>query len=124
MKLSLKTTCVLLIFALLASCVAATENKDIPTKEEITDFIAGIPVSDNYIITVFDAVKDLKLVIFSGDLDNCSFADKLVEKEFSSKIFFSQSEKYPQEELDNLPKYVGKVIGNNYNGAITLDMTE
>jgi len=58
MKLSLKTTCVLLIFALLASCVAATENKDIPTKEEITDFIAGIPVSDNYIITVFDAVKD------------------------------------------------------------------
>ena len=58
MKLPLKITGVFLIFALLTSCVAATENKDLPTKEEITDFIAGIPVSDNYIITVFDTVKD------------------------------------------------------------------
>lgn len=58
MKLPLKITYVFLIFALLTSCVAATENKDLPTKEEITDFIAGIPVSDNYIATVFDAVKD------------------------------------------------------------------
>lgn len=58
MKLPLKMTGVLLIFALLTSCVAATENKDLPTKEEITDFIAGISVSDNYIITVFDTVKD------------------------------------------------------------------
>lgn len=58
MKLPLKMTGVFLIFALLTSCVAATGNKDLPTKEEITDFIAGIPVSDNYIATVFDAVKD------------------------------------------------------------------
>jgi hypothetical protein len=58
MKLSLKITGILLIFALLTSCVAATENKDLPTKEEITDFIAGIPVSDNYVITIFDTVKD------------------------------------------------------------------
>lgn len=58
MKLPLKIIGVFLIFALLTSCVAATENKDLPTKEEITDFIAGIPVSDNYIITVFDTVKD------------------------------------------------------------------
>jgi len=58
MKLPVKITCVILIFALLISCVAATENKDLPTKEEITDFIAGIPVSDNYINIVFDAVKE------------------------------------------------------------------
>jgi len=60
MKLPVKITCVILIFALLISCVAATENKDLPTKEEITDFVAGIPVSDNYIITVFNAVKEKK----------------------------------------------------------------
>jgi len=58
MKLTLKIICVFLIFALLTSYVAATENKDLPTKKEITDFIAGIPVSDNYIITVFNTVKD------------------------------------------------------------------
>ncbi len=38
--------------------LAEIENKDLPTKEEITDFIAGIPVSNNYINTVFNAVKD------------------------------------------------------------------
>lgn len=58
MKLTLKITGVFLVFALLTSCVTATENKDLPTKEEITDFIAGIPVSNKYINTVFDAVKD------------------------------------------------------------------
>ena len=58
MKMSLKIIGVFLIFTLLTSCVAATENKDFPTKEEITGFIAGIPVSDNYINTVVDAVKD------------------------------------------------------------------
>lgn len=58
MKLPLKITGILLIFSLLTSCVAATENKDLPTKEEITDFIAEIPVSENYINTVFDALKD------------------------------------------------------------------
>ncbi|KKI00138.1 hypothetical protein EO95_07460 [Methanosarcina sp. 1.H.T.1A.1] len=58
MKLTLKIESVFLIFALLTSCVAATENKDLPTKEEITEFISGIPVSSNYIITTFDAVKE------------------------------------------------------------------
>ena len=58
MKMSLKIIGVFLIFTLLTSCVAATENKDLPTKEEITGFIAGIPVSDNYINTAVDAVKD------------------------------------------------------------------
>jgi len=71
---------------------------------------------------VFEATKGLNLVIFSGDLDKCSFADKLVEKDFSSKIFFSQSEKYPQEGLGNLPKYFGKIIGNRINGIIKLDI--
>ena len=54
----MKIICVFLIFALLTSCVAATENKNLPTKKEITDFIASIPVSYNYINTVFDTVKD------------------------------------------------------------------
>ena len=58
MKMSLRIIGVFLIFTLLISCVTATENKDLPTKEEINYFIAGIPVSDNYVITVFNTVKD------------------------------------------------------------------
>ncbi|GLI13613.1 hypothetical protein MTHERMMSTA1_07390 [Methanosarcina thermophila MST-A1] len=51
--MSIKITGLFLIFFLLISYVAA---QDLPTKEEITDFIAGIPVTDNYINTVYDAV--------------------------------------------------------------------
>ncbi|AKB82838.1 hypothetical protein MSBR3_2260 [Methanosarcina barkeri 3] len=58
MKLALKITGIFLIVTLLTSCVVATENKDLPTKKEITDFITEIPVSDDYINTVFDAVKN------------------------------------------------------------------
>lgn len=71
---------------------------------------------------IFEAVKDLNLVIFSGDLDKCSFADKLIAKDFASKVFFSPSEKYPQPNLDNLPKYTGRIIGEHYNGVISLDI--
>ena len=100
------------------------EQVFIDTIKEVTDLserIILIKNIDNYSEKIFNAVKDLKLVIFSGDLDNCSFADKLIEKDFVSKIFFSQSERYPQKELDNLPKYVGKIIGINHAGTISLD---
>lgn len=76
---------------------------------------------DNYSTNLFDAVKDLGLVIFSGDLDKCQFADSIIDKKLTTKIFFSSSEKYPQYELGNLPKYHGKVVGDINNGVVSLD---
>ncbi|MFZ4631803.1 MAG: hypothetical protein ACOYL8_01180 [Patescibacteria group bacterium] len=76
---------------------------------------------ENYSEKIFEAVKDLKLVIFSGDLDKCSFADKLLEKNCVSRIFFSQPKRYPLEGTQALPKYSGIIISENYNGVIKLD---
>jgi len=54
-----KTLLGLLCIALLCSTVSAeTQNKDLPTQGEISNFIAGIPVTENYISTVFETVKD------------------------------------------------------------------
>ncbi|MFA6514291.1 MAG: hypothetical protein WCT50_03335 [Patescibacteria group bacterium] len=75
---------------------------------------------DSYSQKLFDAVKDLKLVIFSGDLDKCQFADDLLKKDFSTKIFFSYSKKSPIESLKLLPKYSGKIFSEKYNGVIKL----
>jgi hypothetical protein len=75
---------------------------------------------DSYGPGLFNAVKDLKLVIFSGDIDKCRFADDLIKKDWATKIFFSQSKKFPAIELANLPKYSGKIISDKYNGVITL----
>jgi len=37
---------------------AETQNKDLPTQGEINNFLVDIPVSENYISTVFETVKD------------------------------------------------------------------
>ncbi len=77
---------------------------------------------DSYSQKLFEAVKNLKLVIFSGDLDKCQFADDLLKKNFNSKIFFSFSEKDPIAELKPLPKYSGKIFNEKYSGVIKLEV--
>jgi uncharacterized Zn finger protein (UPF0148 family) len=55
----LKVFCLLCAFAMFTGLACAeTANEDLPTQGEISNFIAGIPVSNNYISTVFETVKD------------------------------------------------------------------
>jgi len=89
---------------------------------DLSDRIILIKNIETYSPKIFEAVKDLKLVIFSGDLDKCHFTDDLIKKDFATKIFFSQSDKYPQIGLDNLPRYRGKIFSNKYQGIINLDI--
>ena len=86
----------------------------------LSERIVLIKNIDTYSSKLFDVVKNLKLIIFSGDLDKCQFADELIKKEFATKIFFSQSEKFPQEEPINLAKYCGKIISEKHEGIISL----
>ncbi|AKB44281.1 hypothetical protein [Methanosarcina vacuolata] len=122
MKLPLKIIGIFLIFALLTSCVAATEPKDLPTKEEITDFIASIPVSDNYINTVFDAVKDEQptwncdtwedkngnqmLSLYYVDPDSSKGFDSIYFNELGEEISMRGV------EVDLVNKYIGKAVSD------------
>lgn len=104
-----------------------SENEDdfIDTIKNISDLserVVLIKNIDSYSQKLFEVVKDLKLVIFSGDLDKCQFAGYLLRNNFSSKIFFSYSEIYPIEDLKSLPKYSGKIISDKYNGVIKLEV--
>ncbi|MDD3939669.1 MAG: hypothetical protein PHF49_03410 [Patescibacteria group bacterium] len=94
----------------------------IKTIPDLSERVVLIKNIDSYTQKLFNVVKDLKFVIFSGDLDKCQFADDLMNLNFESKIFFSFSEKCPVEELKELPKYFGKIIGEKYNGVIKLDI--
>lgn len=129
MKLPLKITGVFLIFALLTSCVAATEPKDLPTKEEITDFIASIPVSDNYINTVFDAVKDEQptwncdtwedkngnqmLSLYYVDPDSSKGFDSIYFNELGEEISMRGV------EVDLVNKYIGKAVSDESKEDVT-----
>ena len=108
------------------SLIIDSENEDyfiniIKTIPDLSGRIILIKNIDSYSQKLFEAVKDIKLVIFSGDLDKCQFADDLLKKSFASKIFFSYSDKNPVEELKLLPKYFGVIVGEKYNGVVRLE---
>jgi hypothetical protein len=103
------------------------EGTLIEALQDITDLnerVVLIKNIEHYSLNLFKAVKDLRLIIFSGDLDKCDFVDSLMTLSFSSQILFSSSKKYPQHDLTSLPKYRGKIIGDNYNGLISLGLEE
>ena len=89
---------------------------------DLSERVVLIKNIDSYSQKLFETIKDLKFVIFSGDLDKCQFANDLLKKSFCSKIFFSYSEIYPIEDLKSLPKYSGKIISEKYNGVIKLEV--
>ncbi len=94
----------------------------IKNTSDLAERVVLIKNIDSYSQKVFEAVKDLNLVIFSGDLDKCQFSDDLLKMNFVSKIFFSYSEKNPIEELISLPKYSGLIVSEKYNGVIKLEV--
>ena len=75
---------------------------------------------DNYDSKLFNKLKDKELIIFSGNLDKCEFGEKLMKKEFKTKIFFSYPEKFEIENKIELPKYHGHIVSNKYNGLISI----
>jgi len=92
--------------------------KNVPDLSERVILIKNI---ENYTSKLFEVVRRSKFVIFSGDMDKCEFVDELIKKDFNTKIFFSQLEKYPQDGLEDLLKYHGKIISKIHEGTISLD---
>lgn len=75
---------------------------------------------DNYDAKLFDKLKNQELIIYSGDLDKCSFRDDLVKIDFKTKIFFSYPDCLNINDKIDLPKYNGLIINKKYNGVIKL----
>ncbi len=92
--------------------------------EEIKDLenvIVLLKNMENYSTKLFDKLKDKKMVIFSGDIDECVFRNQLSNIDFKTKIFFSYPKKINIENKIELPKYNGLIISEKYNGIIKLE---
>lgn len=77
---------------------------------------------DDYDVELFNKLKDLKLVIFSGDLNRCKFKNELIRKEFNTRIFFSYPDGVSIEDKIEIPKYSAHIISDKYNGIIKVDL--
>jgi len=94
--------------------------KSLSETDDLAERIVLVKNFDRYSPKLFEAVKGLKKIIFAGNLDNCCFADQLLQSGLAAKIFFSQSEKDPQIGLNECPRYEGRIFSAKRNGAIKL----
>ncbi len=94
--------------------------KELDTIKDLDERIILFKNIEEYSINLFNKLKDQNFVIFSGDIDKCEFGEELMKKEFKTKIFFSYPEKFEVENKIDLPKYNGHILGDRYNGIISL----
>jgi hypothetical protein len=108
-------------------------NKDVfYTKEQILDFknkVSSIIDIDEYIILlknielfdeeVVDFILGKKKYIISGDFNKCPFQDKVLEKSFTTKIFFSE---FSGIDMPPLNKYEGFFISESLKGVTKLEV--
>jgi hypothetical protein len=95
------------------------------TQEKVEEFklILKHDLLDNTIIIVknielfgndiFDAIKGIESLIVSGDVTKSDLKVKLLNKEYATKVFFSDIEEYDFPELE---KYQGMFLSERYKG--------
>ena len=86
---------------------------------DISERIIFIKNIEHFSEELFEAVKDYKKIIFSGDLDRCKFKDKLLHMDFKTNILFStmQSTNFALPELG---QYEGLLLGENLGGIVVV----
>jgi hypothetical protein len=94
--------------------------KTISACPDLSERVALIKNIDSYSVNLFNAIKNLKQVIISGNLDNCAWADGLLNMKYSSLILFSSSHNFPKISLSKIPQYSGIITSSRYNGIIQL----
>ncbi len=92
-------------------------TKCMDTLLDINDRVIIIKNIDLFEERVFDLVSEKQKLIISGDIDTCSFKDKILSKKFKTKIYFSDLKGI---ELPELQKYQGFLEKDNVSGITTV----
>ncbi len=100
-------------------------NLFIKTSSDLKDIKERIILIKNFDLfdeALFDSVKHLMLLVLSGDLDKCPYKEKVVERNATTRIFFSQ----PQYKIDTtvppMQQYQGYLISPTMQGIISLEI--
>lgn len=89
--------------------------KNIQNINEYVILIKNIELVDE---EIFNTVKNFNNVIISGDFNNCSFKNKLLQKNFKTKIYFSPLD----NNLPELQKYQGYLQASTKSGIVSLEL--
>lgn len=108
----------------------ANENTQFFTKENKNSFsetVKKLSDQNDYVILIknielfdeqtFEEVKKFNNAFISGDINKCTFKEKLLQKNFTTQIYFSQL----NEALPSLQKYQGYLMSSNQTGIVSLE---
>ncbi len=98
------------------------------TKDKVEEFIDKVKtINDKTIIIIknaelFDdrpikALTNKKLIIISGDINQASTKDVILNISFATQIYFSE---FPDVDTSKLLKYTGLVVSDDFNGIASL----
>jgi hypothetical protein len=106
------------------------KNSFIYTKEETEDFKKDLKPDDldNTIVVIknielfrpdiFDLVSRISNLIISGDVSKSNLNDKILQRPFKTRVYFSSLESV---ELPKMNKYEGLVVSADYQGITKLE---
>ena len=69
----------------------------------------------------FESVLNYKLLVLAGDLDECSYRTRILEKSWKTSIYFSKPSINPGVAVPDIQKYTGYFVGQGKRGIVTLD---
>lgn len=91
---------------------------NIHKNSDMKDLIVVVKNIELFSEEIFDTVKDFSNLIISGDINKCSFKEKILQKSFNTKIYFSQL----YDSLPELEKYEGYVTTPSISGVVSLEV--
>ena len=91
----------------------------IETLSDIDERVIFVKNIEDYDEKVWQAIRDKQKIIVSGDIEDASLQDKLLQKKWETKIFFSQLPADLGIQLPPLERYQGYLIGSNKTGIVT-----
>ncbi len=99
------------------------------TQEELSDFIQAVSnheILDERVVivknielfpeTIFDLVTASRKLIVSGDVSLSSYSDKIIERQYKSKVLFSLLK---GQNIPSLEKYQGFLTSDTQTGIVT-----
>jgi len=93
----------------------------VDTLPDINERVIIIKNIDLFDEKTFGLISSKQKIIISGDINKCTFKDKILNKKFETKVIFSELENIKTPELQ---KYQGFLIEDNNSGLVSVKITQ
>lgn len=92
----------------------------IKTLPDINERIIFFKNFDLFDASVFEVVENLPKLVLMGDIDKCPYKDRLMQKSWVTRAYFSVPNYQPGLKLPELPKYSGYLFSADRQAVVSL----